>query len=54
MQCYTSVTDWCEWKKNGYPLDNFDKLRSDEWQICSKQPGEDQRLIDPNTQKGKD
>ena len=31
MQCYTSITDWCEWKRSGYLLDNFDKLRSDEW-----------------------
>lgn len=56
MQCYTSIADRCEWKRNGYPLDNFDKLKSDEWQICSKQPGDEdkRKLVDPDSESGKE
>ena len=35
--CFTSETNACQWQKDGYKIDIFDKLRTDEWQICSDQ-----------------
>ena len=39
LMCYSSAKDWCSWKESGFKLDVFDKLRTDEWQICSDQSG---------------
>ena len=35
--CFTSETDTCEWQKKGFKIDIWEKLRTDEWQLCSDQ-----------------
>ena len=46
LMCYASpnlstdgTSDFCNWKANDFKLDIFDKLRTDEWQICSDEEG---------------
>ena len=35
LQCWSSKPNFCEWQENKFKLDIFDKLRTDEWQLCS-------------------
>jgi len=37
--CYTSHTDQCAWKKANYEVEIFNKVATDEWQICEGDEG---------------
>lgn len=39
LMCYTSHTDQCAWKKANYDVDIFNKVATDEWQICEADEG---------------
>ena len=39
LMCYTTQTDQCAWKKANYEIDIFNKVATDEWQICEADEG---------------
>ena len=47
LMCYSSELDFCKWEANKFKLDIFDKLRTDEWQICSDESNHDNTMKAP-------
>ena len=32
--CFTTAKDFCDWQSKDFKIDIFNKLATDEWQLC--------------------